>query len=321
MNALDVCIAVIVLAYAVRGVRRGLALGLADLVGLLFVLFVSFAGYAGLAPLLARLVGVDIETARVVAFFGLFIVASVLYSLVVYSALLRPRPAGRRTTGRSVNQLLGLLPGLLQGLVVAALLAAALTLLPLNGSLVAQAEGSALAPYLRRASARLAPDLERIFSVGLRRPLLQVTSGGTGGTRQLNFPGGLRLSVDADGERRMLELINRDRAAQGLRPLEMDPELRTVARAHSTEMFRLSYFAHESPRTGGPEDRLGAADVSYMVAGENLAYQPSVEVAHRELMKSPSHRRNILSPLFRRVGIGAVRGGLYGEMFTQEFTD
>jgi len=38
-------------------------------------------------------------------------------------------------------------------------------------------------------------------------------------------------------------------------------------------------------------------------------------------MNSPGHRANILGASFRRVGIGVIDGGVYGEMFVQEFTD
>jgi len=38
-------------------------------------------------------------------------------------------------------------------------------------------------------------------------------------------------------------------------------------------------------------------------------------------MNSASYRGNILSPNFGRVGIGVVDAGLYGKIFTQEFTN
>jgi uncharacterized protein YkwD len=61
--------------------------------------------------------------------------------------------------------------------------------------------------------------------------------------------------------------------------------------------------------------------VQYMLAGENLAYAPTVEIAHKGLMNSPGHRENILRPEFGRIGIGVIDGGIYGKMFTQNFGD
>jgi uncharacterized protein YkwD len=63
------------------------------------------------------------------------------------------------------------------------------------------------------------------------------------------------------------------------------------------------------------------AGIKYMDAGENLALAPTVEIAHKGLMKSPGHRANILSPAFRKVGIGVIKNDVYGMMFSQEFAN
>ena len=54
----------------------------------------------------------------------------------------------------------------------------------------------------------------------------------------------------------MLRLVNQERTLAGIQPLVADDRLREVARAHSEEMFRLGYFAHDSPLSGSPFDRL-----------------------------------------------------------------
>ena len=84
-------------------------------------------------------------------------------------------------------------------------------------------------------------------------------------------------------------------------------------------MFRLGYFAHGSPVTGDVGDRLTAAGVTYVAAGENLAYAPSVAVAHSRLMNSPTHYANIMNPNFTRIGIGVVQADSRGLMITQVF--
>jgi len=38
-------------------------------------------------------------------------------------------------------------------------------------------------------------------------------------------------------------------------------------------------------------------------------------------MQSPGHRANILSANFGRIGVGVIDGGIYGQMYCQEFTD
>jgi uncharacterized protein YkwD len=122
-----------------------------------------------------------------------------------------------------------------------------------------------------------------------------------------------------DLEAQMLELVNRERAAVGLKPLAPDPELTAVARAHSADMFARGYFAHVSPEGMSPFDRMTEAGVKFRTAGENLALAPTLQLAHTGLMNSPGHRANILRPEFGRVGIGIMDGGFRGIMVSQEF--
>lgn len=138
---------------------------------------------------------------------------------------------------------------------------------------------------------------------------------------RLDIPDDLSLTIDERAEARMIELINQERAAEGLRPVRSDPAIVPIARAHSRDMFERAYFGHESPDGLAPHERLREGGVRFRIAGENLALAPSVERAHAGLLNSPGHRANILRPEFGRVGVGAVRGGRYGTMFTQNFAD
>src|SRR3989475_1836610 len=117
----------------------------------------------------------------------------------------------------------------------------------------------------------------------------------------------------------MLELVNGERIAAGLRPLTADPELVQVARQHSADMFARGYFANDTPEGRDPFERMREANVGFLTAGENLALAPTVQVAHRGLMNSPGHRANILHSQFGRVGIGIMDGGIRGLMITQDF--
>jgi uncharacterized protein YkwD len=130
-----------------------------------------------------------------------------------------------------------------------------------------------------------------------------------------------QLVPDPDAEQRMLDLVNAERSKAGLKPLVADDKLRQVARGHSLEMFQQDYFSHASPTAGSPFDRMHAAGIQFMVAGENLAFAPNVAAAHQGLMNSPGHRANILRPEFGRAGIGVIRSAAQGSMFSQEFTN
>lgn len=134
-------------------------------------------------------------------------------------------------------------------------------------------------------------------------------------------PKSSELRVDENSEKEMLSLVNGERAKVGAPALIMDAKIVPVARAHSRDMFERSYFSHYSPEGTDAGDRMEKAGVSYMVAGENLAYAPDVRTAHQGLMDSPSHKKNILDPQFKRVGIGIITTDTYGMMVTQNFTN
>lgn len=117
----------------------------------------------------------------------------------------------------------------------------------------------------------------------------------------------------------MLDLLNAERRAAGLAPLQPDPEATLLSRAHSQDMLSRRYFSHVTPQGRDPFERMQDAGLRFRAAGENLALAPSVERAHQGLMQSPGHRANILRPSFGRVGIGILDAGPNGLMVTQTF--
>jgi uncharacterized YkwD family protein len=117
----------------------------------------------------------------------------------------------------------------------------------------------------------------------------------------------------------MLQLVNQERANNGLSPLKVHRELTELARLKAQDMIRYGYFSHTSPTYGSPFEMMKAAGIRYSYAGENLAGSPTVNRAHTSLMNSPGHRANILNPNYTHVGIGIVDGGNYGKMFVQMF--
>lgn len=112
------------------------------------------------------------------------------------------------------------------------------------------------------------------------------------------------LADRASAERFAFELVNMDRKRHGLEPVERDPALDAVARAHSEDMRVADYFAHMSPTTGLPVDRLRRAGYQASASGENIALNDSLAEAQASLMASVGHRKNILSPRYTHVGLG-----------------
>jgi len=123
-------------------------------------------------------------------------------------------------------------------------------------------------------------------------------------------------------EQHALDLINGERASAGLSPLVMDEDLRAVARAHSEDMVARGFISHVNPDGLNPFDRIKAAGIGYVSAGENIAVTTGptpAESARDGWMASPPHRANILRPQFNRTGMGVAVDGTGKYYFTQDF--
>jgi uncharacterized protein YkwD len=240
------------------------------------------------------------------------------WSLVVWVVWRRIPPLLRQS---SLNRVAGIVPGLLQGVIIAALALVALVALPLPVVPRAEIAASPLGSTLLRWGTQFqAGVLERMGST--LHDLITFRSVTLKEDERLDLPfKTTHAEPDPKAEVAMLHLLNVERQQRGLTSLKMDERLRQVARQHSRDMLARGYFSHTDPEGHSPFDRLRAAGIKYHTAGENLAFAPTVTVAHEGLMNSPGHRTNILNRAFRRVGIGALRASPYGLMFSQEFTD
>jgi uncharacterized YkwD family protein len=150
------------------------------------------------------------------------------------------------------------------------------------------------------------------------QPTVKPTQPTTPGQGQTPVTSTTTQGLTAD-EKQMLDLVNQERAKQGIAPLKINMELQKVARLKAKDMIEKNYFSHQSPTYGSPFDMMNRFGISYRTAGENIAGNSSVQGAHTSLMNSDGHRRNILNPSFKEVGIGIVDGGPYGKMFVQMF--
>jgi uncharacterized protein YkwD len=103
----------------------------------------------------------------------------------------------------------------------------------------------------------------------------------------------------------VIDLVNAERAAQGLHPLTVDDNLATAVRDHSEDMGLQGYFSHTSLDGRTVPDRITAAGYSFNTYGENIAGgQPTPEAVIDAWMGSSGHRANILSPIFCDIGVG-----------------
>jgi uncharacterized protein YkwD len=316
-NAIDILLVVIVLLSLGNGYRRGFINGVIDLAGWTLSLVAGLRFYQPVARWLAPRVDFWSEVwNQPVAFVLVAIAAGSLVHLLGYGMLRRlPKDFHERT----FNRVLGLITGLANGLIIAAIVSALLLAIPLSEGLSEHTRESRLVNRLAVYAERLEATLHPVFGQAVARTLNLLTIHPDSNER-VTLPYTVTKSrARPDLESRMLELVNQERAANGLKPLALDPELTEVARRHSADMFARGYFAHDTPEGLDPFARMRAAGVRFEAAGENLALAPTVQVAHTGLMNSQGHRANILQKAFGRVGIGIMDGGIRGIMVSQEF--
>ena len=114
---------------------------------------------------------------------------------------------------------------------------------------------------------------------------------------------------DFAGEKQLVELINQARASEGLPPLALDERLTRAARKHTHLMVQEQKLSHQFGDEPPLQVRVANEDLRSDRQAENVALEMDVAGAHAELMNSPPHRANILSPNYNAVGVGVMLVG------------
>ena len=327
LNWLDWIIVLLLAASALEGTRRGLLLGTLDLVAAAAAVVVGMLLERPLGDeISARLPGLPAALVHLGAFLAVLIVVQMLIGATLGRVIQGLSHGVARSPLGCLDRGLGVAPGLLRGAIIITLCLLPFALVPLLPPVSDGIQQSTLARRLVDRALQVMPPIEsrlgQDVQAGLPGLVVAPPEAESETIRPLPLgPPVGNLVPDAAAEQRMLDLVNAERRSAGLQPLVADDRLREVARQHSLEMFQGDYFSHISPTSGSPFDRMHAAGIQFVVAGENLAFAPNVEVAHQGLMNSPGHRANILRPEFGRVGIGVIRSPAQGSMFSQEFTN
>ncbi|WP_394850449.1 CAP domain-containing protein [Pendulispora brunnea] len=158
--------------------------------------------------------------------------------------------------------------------------------------------------------------------------------------------GGKKLLTVPEARKYMLALINRDRATQKLPPVELDEGPAQVAgQRHAEDMARNGYLGHWGTDGSVPEQRYSEAGGTDYVQENALCFtdqrtrtlddRPMIEAEalerseamfFNEVPPNDGHRKNILKPHHKKVGIGVAQPrGTETELavpcFAQEFLD
>lgn len=117
---------------------------------------------------------------------------------------------------------------------------------------------------------------------------------------------GLVVSPAADAgalehEQQFIQLINQTRAAAGVPPLTVHPELTIEARAWAQSMAASGTLAHAGDISKG-------ITAPWTVLGENVGVHgvEDVPALHDAFVASPGHHQNLVDARFRHVGVGVV---------------
>jgi len=124
----------------------------------------------------------------------------------------------------------------------------------------------------------------------------------------------VRTLAAADAlENKVLAELNAVRREHGLVPVKLSKPLSAAADAHSRAMGTYGFFTHDS-RDGSEfwkrvQRYYAPRGYRTWSVGENLLWSSgtlTAPVALNLWMKSPGHRKNILTPGWREIGISAV---------------
>ena len=124
------------------------------------------------------------------------------------------------------------------------------------------------------------------------------------------YPGQEILSKEA-----VVSLTNNVRTRNGLGTLSENRLLDTVAEQRAKDMLEKQYFAHVSPTGEQASDLAQRTGYRYKIIAENIA--SGIFLTNQKIidgwMQSPGHRKNILSPDVKEVGVSVMKGSLMGE--------
>lgn len=318
MNYIDLFIIFALIYYAYSGYRYGFLRVFFDIAALVISFSVSLFTYSKVGSIINRSFQMKESFSAMLSFFIVWFVAELILYVVFHFISIK-LPEKIKTS--DLNRYAGIIPSILKGLLIISIFASVLATLPFPTSLKDEILKSKIGHPLAKNVKFLDNATNKIFGDALKESVEFMTiKPGSDEKLTLDFKT-KNVTIDTESESKMLQLINEERKKAGLNELTINEKAVEVARKHSRDMFERGYFAHVNPDGLSPFDRMEKGGVTFMVAGENLALAPDVDMAHKGLMDSPGHRANILSPDFKRVGIGVIDGGKYGKMFTQNFTD
>lgn len=325
INWIDILLIIIVSVYAIEGYFLGFFSSLIDFVSFILSFVFGLSLYGSIAKILVTYFNMPQGFANAVGFLVIAISFEIIFN-VIFRKLALTLPLFIHTNPRTVNLLLiekifGIFPGILSGIVLSSFILSLIIALPFSVFLKHSVTDSRFGSVLVANTQVFAKNLNDVFGGAVNDTLSFLTiEPKSNQSIDLKFKT-KNISIDKASEQQMFNLVNKERTSRELKTLTFAQNLTTLGEKHCSDMFIRGYFSHYTPEGLSPFDRMTQSDIPFNYAGENLALAPNTDLAMKGLMQSPGHKANILSVDFGKVGIGVIDGGIYGEMFCQEFTD
>lgn len=129
-----------------------------------------------------------------------------------------------------------------------------------------------------------------------------------------NNTGVLSAAINAstsDYANQVAALVNKERAANGLNPVKMSPQLSQAADVRAVEIKQ--NFSHTRPDGTSCFTAITDMGITYQSVAENIAYgQKNPEAVMDAWMNSSGHRANILNKNMEYIGVGVnYENGVY----------
>lgn len=123
----------------------------------------------------------------------------------------------------------------------------------------------------------------------------------------------------SDMAQKIADLVNAERAKEGLKPLTLKVDISKAAQLRSKEIE--TSFSHTRPNGSSFSSILKENGISFRGAGENIAWgQKSAEAVMKAWMNSSGHRANILNKNYTKIGVGYYVNSAGTPYWTQLFT-
>jgi uncharacterized protein YkwD len=330
-NWVDLVIIFVLVFYLFEGIKRKFLMGFVDLLGFILSFSIALRFYTSFGKILILNFALSKGIANAVGFLLAGFLTEFIYTFFVgyfYGKLYLKvfeflKVKGILSKTILMNKIFGFLPAICEALIFTAFILTLLIVFPIEGRIKKDIVSSKMGGVLVSKTQNVDRLLNNIFGAALNETLTFLTVNPNPSSDErvdLHFTIS-NVDIDEQSEQIMFFLLNNERQKIGLKRLEYSSKLRDLARVYGKDMFARGFFSHYNPENLSPFDRMENAKITFLTGGENLALAPNVHLAHQGLMNSPGHRANILSTEFKKVGIGSVDGGMYGEIFVQEFTD